>query len=309
MQTILGAGGAIGKDLAKNLKEYTDTIRLVGRNPEKVNDADVLLAADLTRRDQLFNAVKGSKIVYVTVGFPYKLATWKQIWPAFMRNVLDACKENNAKLVFFDNVYMYDPDHVPHMTEETPVNPSSKKGKIRAEIAGMLLNEAKSGEVEAMIVRSADFYGPGINNSVLMEAVYKALKAGKTANWFCSTGKVHSHTFTPDAAKATAMLGNDDNAYGQVWHLPTAGKPPTGREWIQAFAKELNVKPKWMVANKFVIRMMGLFNPVMKEFVEMLYQYDRDYIFDSSKFEQAYGFMPTANADGIKEVVDYDRND
>jgi len=303
MQTILGSGGAIGKDLAKELKNYTDKVKLVSRNPEKINESDILLSADLTNRQQVFDAVSGSDVVYVTIGFAYSTKVWQQVWPDLMRNVLDACREHKSKLVFFDNIYMYDPEHIPHTTEETPVNPSSKKGKVRAEIAKMLLDEAAVGKVKALIARSADFYGPGISNSVLIETVYKPLKAGKRANWFCRTDKVHACTYTPDAAKATALLGNDEKAYGEVWHLPTAGSPPTGREWIEAFAKELNVKPKSMVAGKFIIRMMGLFNPIMKEFVEMLYQYDRDYVFDSSKFEKAYNFNTTPYSEGIREVV------
>ncbi len=303
MQTILGAGGAIGSDLAKELTAYTNQIRLVSRNPVKINEGDQLVSADLTNRTQVFEAVKGSEIVYITVGFPYKAIVWDQVWPAFMRNVIDACKENKAKLVFFDNVYLYDPEQIPHMTEETPVNPSSKKGKIRAHIARMLMDEVEQGKIKALIARAADFYGPGISNSVIQEAVYKNLKAGKRANWFCTLDKVHSCTFTPDAAKATAILGNDDKAYGQAWHLPTAGDPLTGKEWIEAFAKEMNVQPKSMVAGKFMIRIMGLFNSIMKEFVEMLYQYDRDYVFDSSKFERAYQFKPTPYKDGIQKVV------
>ena len=305
MQTILGSGGSIGKDLAKELKSYTDKIRLVSRSPKKVNDDDLLLPADLSDREQVFKAVEGSDVAYVTVGFPYKAKVWQKVWPGFMRNVIDACKKHNAKLVFFDNVYMYDPDHIPHMTEETTINPTSKKGKVRAEIARILLEETDSGSVKALIARSADFYGPGIHNSVLMEAVYKPLKAGKRASWFCRLDKVHSHTYTPDAAKATAILGNDEKAYGQVWHLPTAGDPPTGREWIEAFANALNVKPRSMVAGRFIIRLMGLFDPIMKEFVEMLYQYDRDYVFDSSKFEEAYEFNTTSYSEGIREIVNH----
>lgn len=303
MQTIIGAGGAISNDLAKELTHFTKEIKLVSRNPKKVNETDVLFSGDMTDRNQVFEAVKGSEIVYLTIGFKYDIKVWQEQWPKLMRNVIDACEEHQSKLVFFDNIYMYDPKQIPHITEETSINPSSRKGKVRAEIARMLMEEAKAGKIKALIARAADFYGPGVANSVLIEAVYKPLKAGKKANWFCSLNKVHSYTYTPDAAKATAILGNDDKAYGQVWHLPTAGNPMNGKQWIEAFAKELKVKPKTQVAGKLIIRIMGLFNPIMKEFVEMLYQYDQDYIFESSKFEKAYSFKPTPYEMGIREVV------
>jgi nucleoside-diphosphate-sugar epimerase len=302
MQVILGSGGAIGYELAKELKNYTSKIRLVSRNPQKVNDDDELFVADLTHKKQVDNAVKGADVAYLTIGLPYKTKVWQTQWPVVMKNVIDACKKYKTKLVFFDNIYMYNPEKLNPMTEQTEVLPGSKKGKVRAQIAQMILDEMASGKLEALIARSADFYGPEISNSVLNETVFKNLKAGKKANWFCSTNYLHSYTYTPDAAKATALLGNMQTAYGEVWHLPTAA-PMTGKEWIVVFAKELGVLPKTMVAPKFMIRLMGLFNPIMKEFVEMLYQYDRDYNFDSSKFEAAFKLKPTPIDVAIKAIV------
>lgn len=303
MQTILGSGGAIGTVLAKELTAYTKNIRLVSRNPKKVNETDQLFTCDLMDKEKLFKAVEGSQVVYLTAGFPYKAKVWQDTWPLVMQNVIDACKEHNSKLVFIDNMYMYDPAKLSFMTEATPINPSSKKGKVRERIANMLMDEVKAGNLQALIARSADFYGPGINNSVLLETVFKNMQKGKKANWFCSVEKKHSYTYTPDAAKATAVLGNDDKAFNQVWHLPTAGNPLNGKEWIEAFATEMNVSPKYMVVGKTMIQILGLFNSIMKEFVEMLYQYDRDYVFDSSKFEKAYEFKPTSYEEGIKQVI------
>ncbi|MCK5032449.1 MAG: NAD(P)H-binding protein, partial [Calditrichia bacterium] len=172
MQTILGSGGAIGIELAKALKEYTNDIRLVSRNPKKVNATDELMSADLLNAADVNEAVKGSSVVYVTVGFYYSVKVWKESWPKFMTNVIEACKEHNCKLVFFDNIYMYDQNHLDGMTEETPINPPSKKGEVRAEIAKLIMDEVKKGNLTALIARSADFYGPAIQNtSMLTETV------------------------------------------------------------------------------------------------------------------------------------------
>lgn len=305
MQTIFGAGGAIGKSLTKELLSYTTQIRLVGRNPEKINPGDELFKCDLTKADQVMKAVEGSEVVYLVAGIPYRLKIWKEQWPIIMRNTLDACIKHKAKLVFFDNIYMYDPKAIPHITEQSPINPSSGKGKVRAEIAQMLMNEVEKGKLQALIARSADFYGPGVTNGVLNEAVIKPLMAGKKANWFCSVDKQHSFTYTPDAAKATAILGNETNGWGKVWHLPTAPNPWTGKEYIDKIAELLHVESRTQVAGKGLVKIIGLFNPIMKEFVEMLYQYDQDYIFDSSHFEKTYGIKPTSYAYGLKESVEF----
>lgn len=300
MQTILGAGGSIGIELARELSQYTSQIRLVSRKPERVNATDELFRADLTDQLMVDKAIAGSEIVYVTVGFKYDINVWRENWPAFMTNVIESCKKHRAKLVFFDNVYMYDRKHLYHMTEDTPIRPTSKKGRIRAEIASMLLDEVERGRLTALIARSADFLGS--TNSIIVETVYKNLAKGKKADWFASTSKLHSYTFTPDAAKATALLGNTPEAYNQVWHLPTAA-PLTGKQWVALFGKEMGVKPDVRAVPLWIIRVMGIFVPLMKELYEMGYQYDRDYVFKSTKFEKRFGIKPTSPEEAVKMVI------
>lgn len=307
MQTILGSGGPIATELAKALTKYTSDIRLVSRNPQKVNEKDVLFKADLLDKVEVLEAVKGSSIVYLTVGFTYSLETWQESWPLVMQNVIDACKEHSAKLVFFDNIYMYDKNHLAPMDEETPINPPSKKGKVREQIAQMLLDEVNAGSITALIARSADFYGPSIKNtSLLTGTVFQPLFENKKANWIGNPKYKHSFTYTPDAGRATALLGNTEDSFGEIWHLPTADDPFTGKEWVDQIAAALGKKPKIQVVPKFLLRFMGLFNPIMQEVVEMYYQYDRDYIFDSSKFEKRFNQKATAANVAINEIVSID---
>lgn len=307
MQTILGSGGAIGIELAKALPAYTQNIRLVSRHPEKVNATDELMQADLLNEKAVLKAVEGSSVVYLTAGLPYDKKLWKTQWPVIMSNVIAACKQHQAKLVFFDNIYMYDKNYLNGMTEETPVNSPSEKGIVRAGIAAKLMDEVSAGSLTALIARSADFYGPGIENtSLLTELVLKPMSKGKKANWLISADYKHSFTYTPDAGKATALLGNTDAAFNQVWHLPTASNPPSGKEWIEMVASEMGVKPNYRIAPRFFVQIMGWFSPVMKEIVEMLYQNDRDYVFDSRKFENHFKFKPTPYEEGIREIVKHD---
>ncbi len=304
MQTILGANGTIGSLLAKELTRYTDKIRLVSRNPVKVNETDELFPADLSNPEIVEKAVAGSKVVYLLVGFEYKLSVWREKWPVLMRAVIDACIRHQARLVFFDNIYLYDRAAIGHMTEESPVNPSSGKGEVRREVATMLMQEVKAGKLSGLIARSADFYGPANEKSFLIEVVYKNFKKGKKANWFMNADKFHSFTYTPDAAKATAILGNTAEAYNQVWHLPTDSAKITGRQMISLFAREMKKQDKVMVMPMWLLKILGLFIPLMREMPEMMYQYDRDYFFDSTKFQQKFGFTPTPYEAGVKAIVE-----
>lgn len=308
MQTILGANGTIGSILAKELTAYTNQIRLVSRNPKKINETDELFAADLTDARQVEKAIEGSEVVYLLVGFDYNLKVWQNNWPNLMRASIDACIKHHSKLVFFDNVYVYDKNAIPHMTEESPMNPPSKKGMVRKEVVEMLLKEVETGKLTALIARSADFYGPGNEKSLLSELVYKNFKKGKGASWFIDPNKKHSFTYTPDAAKATALLGNTNEAYNQVWHLPTDENTLTGKEISQLFAKEMGVKNKISVLPMWVLKLLGLFMPFMKEMPEMMYQYDREYFFDCSKFNKRFNFFQTTNyPEGVRKTVQFSK--
>lgn len=302
MQTILGSTGVIGTELAKSLTQYTDKIRLVSRNPKSVNSTDQLVIADLTNPEQVLNAVEGSDVVYLTAGLQYKLNIWQTQWPIIMKNVISACKTHKAKLVFFDNVYAYGLVKG-WMKEDTLVNPVSKKGEVRAQIAQMIMNEVERGSLDAIIARAADFYGPNTPLSFATVTVFQNLKRGKKAQWFIDANKKHSMTYTPDAGKATAILGNTSSAYNQIWHLPTDKNALTGKEFIELTAKAFGVEPRYTVLKKWMIQVVGTFIPVVKESIEMLYQNEHDYLFESTKFEKAFNFTPTSYRDGIAETV------
>jgi len=276
----------------------------VSRNPKKVNEADELLPIDVNDLTQIDNAIAGSEVVYVTIGFEYKLYVWQKIWPPFMHAVIKACEAHNAKLVFFDNVYMYSKSAIPHMTEDSPIQPPSKKGEVRKQLHEMIMNEVENHNLTALIARSADFYGPDTKNSVLSRMVANNLLKGKKAQAIGNVNKIHTYTYTPDAAKATALLGNTNDAYNQVWHIPTTKEQITGMQWIDLIANEFKVEAKIQIIPNWMIHLLGLFIPELKEFSEMLYQYEQDYIFDSSKFEKRFGIEATTPQEGVRILVE-----
>lgn len=303
MQTVLGSGGAIGTELAKTLRSYDQHIRLVSRSPQPVDPSDELFVADLCNAEDTEKAVAGSSVVYLCVGLKYDIKVWREKWPTIMQNIINACLKHKAILVFVDNVYMYAVSALKHMTEDATINPSSKKGQVRQGIIKMLFDAINEKNLQACVARSADFYGPAIKNSILLELVYNNLKNDKTALWQQSKNKIHSYTYTPDAAKAIALLGNNLKALGQIWHLPTSKEKLTGQEWTNLIASHLHKKPKLLVLPGWLLKIMGIFSPLMKELEEMSYQYKYDYYFDSSKFEEAFEFIPTPVNKAIEEIV------
>ncbi len=303
MQTILGANGVIGKEISAHLPRFTNQIRQVGRNPQKVNATDELVKADLLNYQQTEAAVKGSEVVYLVAGLKYETKVWQRDWPIVMRNTIDACKKHNSKLVFFDNVYPY--GYVNGvMTENTPFNPTSNKGEVRAKIATMLLDETKAGNISSLIVRAADFYGPGALLSMTHASVNERLRAGKAAQWLGDPKKIHTFTYTPDAGKTTAILANSKTAYNQTWHAITSADKITGEDYVRMASEVLNKPGKKIQAlPKWGVRMLGLFVPVLNELVEMMYQFENDYIFDSSKAQTFLNENATSYKDGIRETL------
>jgi nucleoside-diphosphate-sugar epimerase len=296
--TILGAGGPIANELAAILAAARKPFRLVGRNPKALPGSEVCIA-DLADYEQAMRAVAGSSVVHLLVGLPYDLAVWRDLWPKIMANTIEACQQAGARLIFFDNVYMYGRVVGP-MTENTPYDPCSKKGEVRAQIASMLMDEIRAGRLTAMIARAADFYGPETRHGVPNVLVFEPFAAGKKASWLVNAEVPHSLTFTPDAARALAMLQERESAWNQVWHLPTAPSPPTGREFITLAAEQFGVPPRYRVLNRPMLRIAGWFNSDIRESYEMLYQSDSPYLFDSSKFAREFGFSGTPYAEGVR---------
>jgi nucleoside-diphosphate-sugar epimerase len=302
LHTILGAGGAVGNQLLPVLQKNNERIRLVSRKAKPLANIEAI-AADVTNYEQTLNAVKGSDAVYVVVGLAYDIRVWRESWPKIMTNVINACKDTGSKLIFFDNVYMYGKVNGV-MTEETPFNPCSKKGEIRAAIATQLISEMKANNIRALIARAADFYGPvGFTTSVPNMLVFANMKKDKRAQWLVNAKVPHSFTYVPDAAKALYMLANKEDAFGQTWHMPTANEPFTGEKFIKEAAKDMKAGDSYSVISKTMMRLIGLFNRPIMESVEMAYQSEFPYLFNSSKFNKAFSFEPTSYRDGIRETA------
>lgn len=302
LHTILGANGVIARELSAALAASGQRVRQVSRHPNAVHPADDLRVADALDARATADAIAGSAVVYLLIGLRYDTAVWQSEWPQVMQNVIDACQRHGARLVFFDNVYAYGAVSG-DMTEETPFNPSSRKGEVRATIATTLLDAMARGDLQALIARSADFYGPGASNSLLHAVLFERLSAGQTPQWMGEPSAWHSFTYTPDAGRALAALAQSSGGWGQTWHLPTSQEPMSGARMTRLACDlagqpyRLSVMPRWL------LRPLGWWLPALRENQELMYQLERDYRFSSKKIEDALGLAATAYADGVATTL------
>ena len=303
MQTILGANGQIGEELARELKKnFTSDIRIVSRNAKKVNDTDMVFSADLSVKEQAIEAVKGSEIAYFTLGLPISSDLWEQQFPLILSHVIDACKINGVKLVFFDNTYMY-PQDDRILTEQTPFEPFGRKGKVRKAMTEMVLKEMQTGELEAVICRAPEFYGPGKTQRITNTLIFENIKAGKKLKLPLSNTKKRSLIWTPDASRATALIGNTPDAFGQTWHLPVDESHPTYKEFIALASVIYGRELRYSVMPKFLFKIGSLFNRRVKELLELLPRYEHDNVFDDTKFRKRFpDFEITTYSQGIERI-------
>lgn len=305
MQTILGASGQIGHELAVHLKrDFTDNIRLVSRNPKKVNDTDQLHRANLLNAGDTLRAVEGSEIVYLTAGLPMDTRLWVEQWPVIMKNVIDACAALGARLVFFDNTYMYPQTDEPQR-EDAEFQAYGEKGRIRAAIATELLKAMDQTRLTAMICRAPEFYGPGKTQSITNSAVIDPLARGKAARVFLRDDTLRSLIYTPDASRAMALLGNTPDAYGQSWHLPCDDARLTYRAFIKLAAEQFGTDARYRVLKRWQLRLAGLFSRRIRDAAELLPRYEVDNIFVSDKFKARFpDFRVTTFREGLAAIRD-----
>ncbi len=303
MQTILGANGQIAIELARELqRNHTNDLRLVSRNPRKVNETDSLVSANLLDARQTLDAVKGSRIVYFTAGLPPDTQLWEAQFPTMLKNALDACRAAGASFAYFDNTYMY-PQDDRLQTEETPFAPVGRKGKVRAAMASMVLEEMARGDIPVLIGRAPEFYGPGKTQSFTNALVIDKLKAGKKPRVPVRDDTRRTLIWTPDASRALAALGNAPDAFGQTWHLPCCDDRLTYKEFVAMASEVFGREPAYSVIGKWTLTAAGLFSKPVREIRELLPRYEQDNLFDSTKFKRRFpGFAVTTYRQGLELI-------
>ncbi|RSZ44298.1 MULTISPECIES: NAD-dependent epimerase/dehydratase family protein [unclassified Variovorax] len=303
MQTILGATGQIAVELACELQRTTaGDLRLVSRSPRKVNDTDILTPADLLDAGQAAEAVKGSSIVYFTAGLPPDTVLWETQFPLMLRNALAATRAAGAKFVYFDNTYMY-PQDDRVLTEDAPFAPVGRKGRVRAEMASMVLQEMARGDIPVLIGRAPEFYGPGKTQSITNTLIIDKLKAGEAPRVPVRDDTRRTLIWTPDASRALAALGNAPDAFGQTWHLPCDDDRLTYRQFVALAAEVFGTPAAYKVLGRWTLTAAGLVSTQVRELRELLPRYERDNLFDSTKFKRRFPeFEVTTYRRGLESI-------
>lgn len=299
---ILGTG-AIGRAIAEELIERGESVRMVNRSG-KMDEAPAgveITASDLYDPAQVREVTRGAKVVYQSAQPRYY--EWPEKFPPLQNSIVDGLTGSEAKLVVIENLYMYGEANGKPLTEETPYNAHTRKGRVRAALSEAALAAHREGKLRVTIGRGSDYFGPwGTNTSMGSLVIYPLLK-GKAAQIGGSANLPHTHTYLADFGKALVILGERDEADGCAWHVPNDLPAITQGELIAMLADEVGVAPKIQTLGRVMLSMVGLFVKEVKESVEMLYEFEKPFVVDSSKFEKTFGMKATPMREAVKETV------
>jgi nucleoside-diphosphate-sugar epimerase len=300
-QHVIFGTGPLGKWTARALLEMGHAVRMINRSgkADRLPREVEVIAGDAYNLEKNIELTRDAVAIYQCAQPHY--FEWVEKFPPMQQAILEAAVTNETKLVVGDNLYMY--GHFQGaLTEETPVAPNSRKGRVRAEMAQEILDAHTKGKVRAVIGRGSDFFGPddfALTSYAIQPAVH-----GKTVNLIGRTDMAHTYTYIADFGRLLATLGTRADALGQIWFAPSP-PPITQEDLIQMIETELGQSIKTMVAGPLMMRFLGLFNRNIREAVEMMFEWMHPYVVDTTKAQDAFGLQPTPFSKSIPATLDW----
>jgi nucleoside-diphosphate-sugar epimerase len=307
---IFGAAGAIGPQVAAEFNRRGIPFRVVGRQRARLEStfgamqhAEVF-EADLSDLRSAGAAARGVDTIVYTVGLPYPS---HNLHPVMMRTTLEAAATTGVqRVILVSSVYAYGVPRTSHVAETHPRQPETRKGQYRKDQEDAVLEAHKQGRIAGLIVRLPDFYGPGADLG-LANPIFRAALAGKTANWIGPVNAPHEFVFVPDTGPVIVDLANCAECYGEAWNY---GGPPAinSLDFITRIYRATGRAPKYRTVGRGILKIMGWFNPVMREVIEMLYLEETPVILDDSKLQAKFGTLRKTSFDeGIRQTLDWMR--
>ena len=295
---IVGAG-QVGTRLAASLAEQGRPVRLVSRTGNSIPGVEGV-SADASDRAALVRATHDASVIYNCINPPYH--RWVQDWPTMNANLIAAAEDSGAVLVTLSNLYGYGAVDGP-MTEDTPLIAHTRKGQVRARMWDEALAAHREGRIRATEVRASDYIGEASDQTNFGVRIFPRMRAGKPIMLMGRVDQPHTWTYTGDAAALLARVGQDEQAWGRAWHVPSCD-PHTQAEVVAQLADGMGVPmPKIRTAGAGMLRMVGLFNKPAGELVEMLYEFDRPFVMDSTLTQRTFDLEPTPWDEIIAETL------
>src|SRR5829696_8756284 len=307
LHVVFGTG-AVGMSVMDELVQRSPRrVRMVNRSGRvSVPEGVGVVGGDATDEAFAREASEGASVVYFALNPPY--TQWAELFPPLQAGVIEGATAAGAKLVAMENLYMYGPTDGRLLTEELPHAPNTRKGAVRARMSQELMKAHTSGRVRVAIGRASDFFGPRVLVSAAGEQVFGRAVQGKGAQVAGDPDQPHTYTYVPDIGKGLVILGEHEEALGRPWHLPSS-ETVTTREFVRMVFEEAGGEPKMQRVPKPLLWALGLFNPALRETIEMLYEFEEPFVVDASRFEREFGERATPLREAIARTVRWYRDE
>jgi nucleoside-diphosphate-sugar epimerase len=303
LHVIFGTG-PLGKATMRELLKMGRRVKMVNRSGKAEVPSEVeVMKADANDPTQTRQITKGAHAVYFAAQPAYH--RWVQEFPALQAGVLEGAIANDAILVSGENTYMYGEVDRPQ-TEDMPYTATTRKGKVRGQMSQTLLEAHQSGKVRVAIGRASDFYGPEVLGSAVGDRLFYPALVGKKATLGGKLDMLHTYTYIEDFGRGLAVLGTRREALGQVWHIPSAPTIST-RQFLEMVYAEAGQKPNYGTMGRGMLMLGGLFIPEAREMIEMLYEFEKPFIVDHSKFTRTFGECVTPHREAIRATLEWFR--
>ena len=306
LNVVFGTG-PVGLAIMDELVSKGKRVRIVNRSGRAdVAEGVEVVGADAADTTFTREVSAGASVVYFALNPPYD--KWPELFPGLQAGVLEGAASARAKLIAVENLYMYGSTGGRPLTEDLPYAANTRKGKVRARMSRELMEANASGKVRVAIGRASDFFGPRVLASAAGEQVFGRAVAGKSAQVAGDPDQPHTYTYAPDIGRGLVILGEREEALGRVWHLPSP-ETVTTRRFVETIFEEVGKPARVQAAPKILLRALGLFNPPLRETIEMLYEFEEPFVVDHSAFERAFGIRATPLREAIKETVRWYRSE
>jgi nucleoside-diphosphate-sugar epimerase len=299
---VLGAG-PVGRAIVSSLSSRGIKATVISRSGTFVEGASAV-AADVLDATTLRSLISGAEAVYQASQPKYH--RWPEEFPAFQESIVSAVRGSDAVFVAVENLYGYGPVIGP-LAESLPLVATGRKGKVRGDLWQALKNEHDSGRMKVTAGRASDFFGPFVQDSAVGGRYFGSLLKGKKAGVLGNPDALHSYTFVQDFGDALVRLALDDRSLGRAWHVPNA-PAVTNQKFLELAAQAIGVEPKSQKLGLPLMKVLGLFNPAVRELPEMLYEWNEDYIVDHSAYASTFGDHATPLVESIATTVDWWRS-
>jgi nucleoside-diphosphate-sugar epimerase len=297
---IVGAG-AVGRGVARELVAQGHEVVVVSRSGRTVDGARPA-SLDATDAAALAAVTVGACTVYNCANPPH-YHRWEQEWPPLAEAILAAAARAGADLVTMGNLYGYGPVTGP-IRPDLPLEPSSRNGRIRAQMWEDALAAHRAGRVRVTEVRASDFIGPESGAQAhLGDRVIPSILAGRKVRAFGALDAAHSWTYVPDVARTIATVGTDERPWGRAWHVPT-NPPLTQRQAFASIAAAAGLAPpKVGVLSRRTVKAVGLAVPMVRALGHLLYQFEEPFVIDASETTATFGIEPTPWDTVVRETL------